>query len=70
MEFKLSFTFDNSKDEDDILNLGNQMFSAPIDFHTMDNKILFKSMGAKQFGYQHSSKYLLSCSTEEKEAIQ
>ncbi len=39
------------------------MFSTPIDFHIMDNKILFKSMGVKLFGYQHflDKPYVYDC---------
>ncbi len=39
------------------------MFSTPIDFHIMDNKIRFKSVGVKQFGYQHfwDKPYVYDC---------
>jgi len=36
--------------------MGNQTVDDPIDFHYIQNKILF--------GYRHSSKYLLLCSAE------
>jgi len=48
-----------------LTNIGNETDPVPIDFHCMDKKKYSGSEGEpKLFGYQHSSKYLLSRSAE------
>ncbi len=45
--------------------LGNKQLPVAIDFHSMEGKNTVKVNGdQQQFGYQHSLKYLLLCSTE------
>ncbi len=51
-------------------NAGNQVVSCPIDFHDVDKKYNGSQWDLKLFGYQHSSKYLILCSTDEINAMQ
>ncbi len=48
--------------EDSLKNVGNQAVLFPIDFHCMVKNI----MGTETVSYQHSSNYLLLCSTQQR----
>jgi len=64
----MSFFLQLNIKEDILKNVGNQTVECRSDFHSMEEKKNTSEVNGfgQLFGYRHSSKYLLLCSTEER----